>query len=1256
MKNVKKLLSILLACCMVVSMLPAIALAEETGETMEKSETVYTDQTDWILSGVARYDEKEQCFVLTEEEEWQTGAIWYRTSVSGDFTLEFDYYTGVSTTALGGADGIAVAFYADFLYTMDGGEQLGFNGSGGYGLELDTYYNRYRGDPTYNHIALIDGDVGKHLEYASLAESEDNDWHHLKIQVKDNEFSAYVDSIEKITYVLEKTDFEVSYLGITSATGTGYNYHKVKNIQLSIEDKSGSGEGDEPGNLMATNFFSKLLDDDCGVVIDGVSYDYKYQLSAVIYNGMSLTAANSTATLDVSGATISLDEDTPETVLLGDIESGGSHEVSWIVYAARPENTTTVTYGVTTRVDGALTFRQMSYFDLKGSKDNTLKDSDLWCFNNNGFYYGDSYYISGSDYNRLIENLSNVDVRNVTWTYDFTENYNGSNFGYITVLHQLNIDNAFAPEEVVPWNGSCYGMSAWVCLVKAGVLTPSLIQSGEDTLNELENPLIGGSPWGEISAGTQSAINYYHFQQKLQNNIGAVNAYECLDQKMQLGILENLVDEIPNGGAPVLLGYQWYPDLKSDGSLDTNNGEAHAVVAYGVERGKWTVSNITWNVLPGWNVPVGSRFDRRILIYDCAVPDGGEDYYLYYSTETGIWCIPGREIISTDSRTADSIHNNGMLAIATNDISLINSVDYQTGEVSSSVEHEYTTISTAFDGFWILRTGGADYEISGFSTMSSTDGKSLNIVMDANITTEGEGTSGTATVILPNMNERYTVEAEEDMVFSAVYADYFEAAAVSGGGAVTFHPDGAVSFQTDSASDYYLTITANEGHYTLPWHTIEAMGTDSAVSMELTENGVMLSGNSLTNVTVYGTNDDETVEVAFSTDEKEVLIANNDVKDTLVIMIDSDEDGDFETILNTTEEPNYCTITFDANGGTVSINNMTTRIDGTLLNLPIPTRGGYIFNGWYTASSDGEKVTTNTVFSTDTTVYAQWTDIGGSSSGSNSSGGSFGNSSSNSANYSVFISSEIENGTVTVDSSEVRKGTAVTITVTPDAGYELDSLTVTDKYSNGIEATDNDDGTYSFTMPGSDVSVNASFTQVKIEMLFADVAGNAYYAEAVRWAIESGITEGTSTTTFSPDADCTRAQIVTFLYRTAGSPEPSSTSNPFTDVNSGDYYYKAVLWAVENGITVGTSTSTFSPDAVCTRGQSVTFLYRYDGSPEVSGTNPFTDVVAGTYYADTVQWAVNEGITAGTSATTFSPDADCTRAQIITFLWRYMGK
>ena len=264
--------------------------------------------------------------------------------------------------------------------------------------------------------------------------------------------------------------------------------------------------------------------------------------------------------------------------------------------------------------------------------------------------------------------------------------------------------------------------------------------------------------------------------------------------------------------------------------------------------------------------------------------------------------------------------------------------------------------------------------------------------------------------------------------------------------------------------------------------------------------------------------------------------------------------------------------------------------------------------------------------------------------------------SSSDPTYSVSTPSKTENGSVTVSPKSASKGDTVTVTVKPDSGYVLETLTVTDKNGNELTLKDKGDGKYTFTMPAGKVEVKATFMEDNSVLnFFYDVPNDAYFYEAVKWAVDKGITNGLSDTMFGPYESCTRAQIVTFLWRAAGSPEPKTASS-FTDVPANAYYAKAVAWAVENGITNGMTETTFAPDATCTRGQSVTFLYRaLKGT--ASGSANFTDVKSDAFYADAINWAVANNVTNGTSNTTFSPNADCTRAEIVTFLYRaYQGK
>ena len=257
--------------------------------------------------------------------------------------------------------------------------------------------------------------------------------------------------------------------------------------------------------------------------------------------------------------------------------------------------------------------------------------------------------------------------------------------------------------------------------------------------------------------------------------------------------------------------------------------------------------------------------------------------------------------------------------------------------------------------------------------------------------------------------------------------------------------------------------------------------------------------------------------------------------------------------------------------------------------------------------------------------------------------------------YDVTTPSKPENGSVTVDPERARSGSRVTVTVTPDSGYKLGELVVTDRDGKKLELTDKGNGQYTFTMPSGKVEVAAEFVKEVEVSPFADVATDAYYYDAVKWAVEKGVTNGVSETLFGPDQACTRAQIVTFLWRAAGSPEPKSGSS-FADVAADAYYAKAVAWAVENEITKGTSETTFHPDETCTRAQGVTFLYRALGKLAAAQAG-FTDVAADSYYADAVNWAAENGVTKGISETLFGPDGSCTRAQIVTFLYRaYQGK
>ena len=333
---------------------------------------------------------------------------------------------------------------------------------------------------------------------------------------------------------------------------------------------------------------------------------------------------------------------------------------------------------------------------------------------------------------------------------------------------------------------------------------------------------------------------------------------------------------------------------------------------------------------------------------------------------------------------------------------------------------------------------------------------------------------------------------------------------------------------------------------------------------------------------------------------------------------------------------NQYTITYNLAGGTAEGNPSTYTIETKAFTLKNPTKSGYTFTGWSGTGLDGENNMTVTIptGSTGNRIYtAHWR--------YNGSGHSY--------SYYTIKTTAGAGGSISPSGNvSVREGRDRTFTITPDKGYAISNVKIDGKSIGAVKS-------YTFKNVRRNHAIEVIFTKVNGNPqtgVFVDVATGSYYEDAVDWAVENGITKGTDDTHFSPDGICTRAQAVTFLWRTAGSPKPEIRTMPFTDVPVGSYYYDAVLWAVGNGITKGTSDTTFSPNMTCTRAQIVAFLWRSEKSPAAGIANPFADVKSDAYYADAVLWAVKENITKGTTSTTFSPNADCTRAQIVTFLWR----
>ena len=331
----------------------------------------------------------------------------------------------------------------------------------------------------------------------------------------------------------------------------------------------------------------------------------------------------------------------------------------------------------------------------------------------------------------------------------------------------------------------------------------------------------------------------------------------------------------------------------------------------------------------------------------------------------------------------------------------------------------------------------------------------------------------------------------------------------------------------------------------------------------------------------------------------------------------------------------------------------TTATDKTVIWESSDTAVATVKDGIVTAVAAGNA--TITAKAGEKTATCAVTVTNPSNSGSSSGGGG-----SSTPRYAVTVPDKTENGSLSVTPKNAKKGSDVTVTATPDKGYEVDDIVAKDAKGNKLTLKDNGDGTYTFTMPASKVTVTAAFAEKKAEpiapeKLFADVSAEEYYYEAVKWTSENGVTGGIGENLFGANLPCTRAQIVTFLWRAAGSPEPKGMSG-FVDVSADAYYAKAVAWAVEEGIVSGTSATTFNPDAVCTRAQSVAFLYRAFGE-KVNKAAGFSDVSADAYYADAVAWAVENGVASGIGGGLFAPDQNCARGQIVAFLYRaYQNK
>lgn len=815
----------------------------------------------WAKADGAYYKESEGAFILTEDNTtWVHGSIWCVNAYYEDFTLELDYYTGVSDRPLGGADGIAIAFYSNYDYQKGYGEELGFNGSNGYGIELDTYCNYAQNDPNYNHISLIKERVGNHLITERLDESEDGMWHHLKVEVQDLNCSVYVDDNLKFTYGVEPTGY--GWIGITSATGTGTNKHAVKNISV-------TGQTDYESQLLELTLNHELINSNYKKEGSDKEY-YEYRITARAKNGMTVTAGDCSVALDVSNSAVEISNETMKEIAIGDVVSGEEIEQQWTIYIPKTEELAQIEYSVTFDIEKIVDLKQSGRILLENEKKNDnsiIFGKDQWNFSNSDSYYNpkgnENYYLTDNDYIAFVSNLDNL-------TKDI-------------------IDKKLSKG----WAGSCYGMSATTILTKMGIIDPSSVQEGKTSLYEINM---------KNNDTVESMINFYHMQQYL--NPPLIDRIKFMERSAieQLNIIGELAEAVNKGGSPFMLSF-------------SGKKGGHAVVGYGIEHGFYSVKiddeildNNPYEDTVGGNIIADTNryYDSRILIYDCNYPDGSESSYLYYNQGTDEWVIP-------------NYYDYNQLIQACADIEIMDNLNHHI-EMENSIARIYTQGQLEFLLYYKDR-----YEKITPET-HLVDEKIFSI-FDDNAVLDEDGNIVAAdkmTVTLPSMTESYMIKpANKDDIcnYDLVYENISLGAISDKAEAITFTPNGKVSVAGNNGK-YELSICANEGYYSLPWYSIKVSGADSSdISLEQTEEGILVVGSNLKNVSVTAENRKETRTLDFSTEQKKALISSETVGETeiLVIKIDKNDDGTFETILE-----NITGIVLDKNKITLKKGNSET--------------------------------------------------------------------------------------------------------------------------------------------------------------------------------------------------------------------------------------------------------------------------------------------------------------------------------------------
>ncbi len=521
--------------------------------------------------------------------------------------------------------------------------------------------------------------------------------------------------------------------------------------------------------------------------------------------------------------------------------------------------------------------------DYTTTEFNTTRD--VWNFSNSDTAFGsksEGYEILLEDYNRLISNLSPTDRETITISeglgYTRLNNTPSKSSGYDRFhIIQDGLLGWFRSinSNYEEWGGSCYGMSSWVCLAKDGILSVSDLDASASNLYDVD-----------FSQKVESAINYYHNQQHLPAAIYSKSSFIRLSQNSQLQILEELAQNAGNGGSLVFIDFLWYANFNSDGTCDTSSGAAHAVVGYGLEAGSFECKE-----------PSGAEdtYDRKVLIYDCSYPNGGDDYDLYFNTTNGKWCIPGWKIVSTNSQTMDTIYNNGAFKQITTDTSVINSVDYNTGEVSSSLSTSqiYTKFSAPSSSKYTILWDDYYCTVDGITVTENTSDEDIYVIMSANIDTDGNSHESTASIILPSGDYSYTVISDDSLAFSINYGDHLETVTSASGGTVTFNTDGETSVSLDNAADCTISLTSND--LTTAYDTFVVTSAEaSEVTATLADSGMLVTSDNADDVSVFGLNASDSTGIAIVEGSENMLITETE-DGTLSAWSDEDNSGEYTT-------------------------------------------------------------------------------------------------------------------------------------------------------------------------------------------------------------------------------------------------------------------------------------------------------------------------------------------------------------------------